>query len=222
MVFGLHFRERQERLYGRGGYAYAEPGIYHDVALLDIASMHPSSIVAEELFGERYTRRFREILDARIAIKHGEFERAGAMLDGKLAKYLSDPEQARELIKMGVKVRETKPYRDEDADEFVPEYFVQATVKYRDRSGRPVKYPPKVYLVGSEGQPVLLDEDTIGTLDHIRVKNVDVVLSAFEWDPVNHASSLYVRTMYVEQDLDDDPFAKKYRGANDLDDEMPF
>jgi len=71
-----------------GGYVYAEPGIYWDVALLDIASMHPSSIVAEELFGPIYTARFKELLDARIAIKHKDFDKARTMLDGKLAPYI--------------------------------------------------------------------------------------------------------------------------------------
>lgn len=82
---------------GEGGYVYAEPGVYYDVALLDIASMHPSSIVAENLFGDKYTARFKEILDARIAIKHGDFDRARSMLDGKLAKYLDDPGAAKQL-----------------------------------------------------------------------------------------------------------------------------
>lgn len=36
---------------GEGGYVYAEPGMYGNIALLDIASMHPSSIIAEDLFG---------------------------------------------------------------------------------------------------------------------------------------------------------------------------
>lgn len=82
---------------GEGGYVYAEPGIYTNVALLDIASMHPSSIVAENLFGDIYTKRFKEILDARIAIKHGEFDRARGMLGGKLAKYLTDEQSAKDL-----------------------------------------------------------------------------------------------------------------------------
>lgn len=73
---------------GEGGYVYAEPGIYYNVALLDIASMHPSSIIAEQLFGETYSRRFQEIRDARIAIKHEEFDRAKTMMDGKLAKFI--------------------------------------------------------------------------------------------------------------------------------------
>ncbi len=82
---------------GEGGYVYAEPGMYGNVALLDIASMHPSSIVAEELFGPVYTQRFKEILDARIAIKHKDFERAKTLLDGKLSKYLSDEGAAKDL-----------------------------------------------------------------------------------------------------------------------------
>ncbi len=75
---------------GEGGYVYAEPGIYTNIALLDIASMHPHSVIAEELFGKEYTARFKEIVDARVAIKHKDFNKACTMLDGKLAKYLQD------------------------------------------------------------------------------------------------------------------------------------
>lgn len=82
---------------GEGGYVYAEPGMYSNIALLDIASMHPSSIVAEELFGPEYTKRFNDILQARIAIKHKEFDKAKKMLNGALAKYLSDEAAAADL-----------------------------------------------------------------------------------------------------------------------------
>ena len=82
---------------GEGGYVYAEPGIYTNVALLDIASMHPSSIVAEQLFGQVYTARFSEILQARIFAKHGELEKARELLNGQLAPYLSDVESAAAL-----------------------------------------------------------------------------------------------------------------------------
>lgn len=73
---------------GEGGYVYAEPGIYHDVALLDIASMHPSSIIAEQLFGPKYTPRFKEIVDARVAVKHKDWATAETMLDGLLVPYI--------------------------------------------------------------------------------------------------------------------------------------
>lgn len=82
---------------GEGGYVYSEPGMYSCVALLDIASMHPSSIVAEELFGPDYTKRFNEILQARIAIKHKDFNKAKTMLGGSLAKYLTDENAAADL-----------------------------------------------------------------------------------------------------------------------------
>ena len=79
-----------------GGYVYAEPGIYENVILLDVASLHPHSIIALNLFGE-YTPRFKDILDARIAIKHKDYAKARKMLDGALAEFLDDEEQAAQL-----------------------------------------------------------------------------------------------------------------------------
>lgn len=81
---------------GKGGYVYAEPGIYKNIALLDVASMHPHSIIAMNCFGE-YTQRFKELLDARMAIKHGDFDTARKMLNGALAPYLNDPSVAKDL-----------------------------------------------------------------------------------------------------------------------------
>lgn len=81
---------------GFGGYVYAEPGMYGNVALLDIASLHPHSIIAMNCFGE-YTKHFKDILDARIYIKHGDFDKARKMLGGKLAPYLDDESTAKDL-----------------------------------------------------------------------------------------------------------------------------
>ena len=72
-----------------GGYVYSEPGMYTDIALLDIASMHPSSIENLNLFGA-YTKNFSDIKQARIYIKHGDFESAGKMFGGALAPYLTE------------------------------------------------------------------------------------------------------------------------------------
>ena len=82
---------------GEGGYVYSEPGMYGNVALLDIASMHPTSVIAEELFGPIYTQRFAEIYKARLAIKHKEFDKARKLLNGALAKYLDDESSADDL-----------------------------------------------------------------------------------------------------------------------------
>lgn len=81
---------------GEGGYVYAEPGMYEDVALLDVASMHPTSIQLLNLFGD-YTPRFTELKDARMAIKRGDYDEARKMLGGKLKPYLSDPSKAEAL-----------------------------------------------------------------------------------------------------------------------------
>ena len=73
-----------QRTVGEGGYVYAEPGMHRNVVVLDVASMHPSSIIAEQLFGAVYTKRFEEIKEARVAIKHKEFDKARSMLNGSL------------------------------------------------------------------------------------------------------------------------------------------
>ena len=81
---------------GKGGYVYAEPGIYWNVALLDVASLHPHSITAMNCFGE-YTKNFKDLMDARIAIKHNNFDTVRNMFDGKLAPYLKDESTAKDL-----------------------------------------------------------------------------------------------------------------------------
>lgn len=79
----------RDTLASEGGYVYSEPGMYSNVAVLDVASMHPTSVIEEKLFGP-YTKTFEDILNARLAIKHKEFDKARTMLGGKLAKYLDD------------------------------------------------------------------------------------------------------------------------------------
>lgn len=81
---------------GEGGYVYAEPGMYTNVALLDIASMHPNSALNLNIFGP-YTERYRAIVDARLAIKHKEYDKALECLlkinpnvEKELRSYLSD------------------------------------------------------------------------------------------------------------------------------------
>lgn len=81
---------------GEGGYVYAEPGMYESVALLDIASMHPTSIVQISAFGE-YTAAFKALMEARLAIKRKDFVAARKMLGGKLAPYLANTEESEAL-----------------------------------------------------------------------------------------------------------------------------
>lgn len=73
---------------GEGGLVLAQQGLFVDVALLDIASMHPHSAIAEVLFGVRHTRAFRDIVEGRVSIKHQAWDEVDNMLDGKLRPYI--------------------------------------------------------------------------------------------------------------------------------------
>lgn len=81
-----------------GGYVYGNPGMYSNAALLDVTSLHPNSAVALKYFG-KHTENFKQLLDARIYIKHKDYESAKKLFDGKLSKYLDDPKMAKKLSK---------------------------------------------------------------------------------------------------------------------------
>lgn len=70
---------------GEGGYVYSEPGYYENVALLDVASMHPTSIEQLNLFGP-YTHRYSELKQARVAIKHKDMDTLSKLFDGRLVE----------------------------------------------------------------------------------------------------------------------------------------
>ena len=87
---------------GEGGYVYSEPGMYSNVALIDVASMHPTSIENLNLFGP-YTKRFSAIKQSRVAIKHHDYASAREHLEVinyrhvDLDRYLSSEELADKL-----------------------------------------------------------------------------------------------------------------------------
>lgn len=81
---------------GEGGYVYAEPGMYSNVAVLDVASMHPTSIEILGLFGP-YTKNFSALKTARIAIKRKDYVSAKKLLGGVLVPYLESESDAKAL-----------------------------------------------------------------------------------------------------------------------------
>lgn len=82
---------------GEGGEVWASPGMYGRSQTEDVGSMHPNSAIDECTFGPEYTRKFKEILDIRIHIKHGEYDVVRDAFGGKLAKYLKDKSTAKAL-----------------------------------------------------------------------------------------------------------------------------
>lgn len=78
---------------GFGGYIKGKPGIYSNVALLDCTGLHPSSIINMNKLGD-YTANYKALKDARVFIKHRDYDSVRHMFGGKLAKYLDDDEEA--------------------------------------------------------------------------------------------------------------------------------
>lgn len=81
---------------GEGGRVWSNPGMYSNVWDGDITSQHPHSAMTEVVFGPEYTKRFKELVYARVAIKHKDFEAAAQMLNGALKPYLNE-DQAPDL-----------------------------------------------------------------------------------------------------------------------------
>lgn len=67
----------------RGGFAQGVPGN----AAPDISSRIRIAI-AEVLFGPRFTKAFRDIVEGRVSIKHEAWDIVNTMLDGKLTPYI--------------------------------------------------------------------------------------------------------------------------------------
>lgn len=81
---------------GRGGWVYANPGMYAKATTFDVASMHPRSIIMERYLGD-YTDRFEDLVNIRLYIKHGDYDAVGKLFDGKLKRYLKDKKEAKDL-----------------------------------------------------------------------------------------------------------------------------
>lgn len=134
---------------------------------------------------------------------------------------IPDPNQAKEIAARGIDVFETSPREDDDPDDFAPTYFVRATLSYRNKYDELLKYLPNVYLVNADGVAVPKDEDTVGTIDNILVNRIHVVLNAAPKKD-RDGYTLYIKTMYVEQDFESDPYInrfKRYHGRRDEDNE---
>ena len=99
---------------GEGGLVRSKPGLYRDVALLDVASMHPTSIGQLNLFGE-YTPRYMALVEAQLLIKNlfkeedfdgdalSRFGRAKELLGGKLRPYIEDIEKLKQIDAVAAK-----------------------------------------------------------------------------------------------------------------------
>lgn len=112
---------------------------------------------------------------------------------------------AQHLIDLGVNVKQTRPNPERTYDEpFQPTWFVPVTINMES------KWPPRVFWITPNGRKISCNIDTIGQLDYIRIKNVNAFCTLVE--KRNHPGefSLYADVLYIEQDLDSDPYANRY------------
>lgn len=82
---------------GEGGFNYHKVGIWNKVKAFDVASMHPSSILAMVMFGEVFTRRFKELIDLRLLCKHGKLEEARSAFGGIFKDLLTSVDMLKQL-----------------------------------------------------------------------------------------------------------------------------
>ncbi|HMR72456.1 MAG TPA: hypothetical protein PKD68_00405 [Candidatus Saccharibacteria bacterium] len=115
-----------------------------------------------------------------------------------------DPEMAEDLLERGWNVKYTKP----KTDEYDPQPYLKVVVKYVGANG-PLRNPPKVVLMTSYSK-VVLDEETIGTLDHAPILNADIIIRPYSWE-INGKTGVtaYLKAAYIT--LEEDDFEAKYR-----------
>ena len=118
---------------------------------------------------------------------------------------IPNPQQVADLQNMGVTVKFTKPNINRTYDgEFIPTPYVPVTINMES------KWPPKIWWVTPTGVRMLCTIDTIGKLDYIRIKNVCCQAKLVENKVKPGEFSLYADIMYIEQDVDYDPYAQRY------------
>lgn len=127
---------------------------------------------------------------------------------------IPDEAMARELAEEGFNVRTTTPKEGEE-EGFMPKNFVSIILNFDSDVAK--SRPPHVYMVSGDNDPRELFEDTVGEIDNTYVLNVNVTLEK-SYSKRYDRWLLYIKTMYVEQDMEDDPFASIYakRGIGNM------
>lgn len=89
---------------GEGGLVIADPGMYSNVKTFDVNSMHPHSAIELNLFGKRYTTRFKDLVDARLAIKHRDVEALKTLFGGAFARFANVAKEELDKLAKALKI----------------------------------------------------------------------------------------------------------------------
>ena len=137
-----------------------------------------------------------QIDEARIIYRNfagapSKFNREG---DRNFAVVIEDQDIAEALTEKGWNVK-IKPPREEGDEPFM---FLPVKVKFNDRG-------PRVYLQNDLGgrNRVMLDEETVGMLDHVDIVNVDLDVRPYDWDVQGKTGrTAYLQSICVTQEVD--------------------
>lgn len=120
-----------------------------------------------------------------------------------------DEEFGRKLIDDGWTLKPLKP-RD-DTEE--PKFHLPVKVAFGN-------FPPKIVMIKGKHK-TNIDEGTVSLLDWADIKNVDLVLTPYNWEYAGRSGvTAYLKTMYVT--IEEDEFEGKYDDFDNNDPDLPF
>lgn len=118
--------------------------------------------------------------------KQGGLRTTGVLIPNDLAE---------EMKAEGWNIKYLKPRDPQDE----PQAFLTVKCKFG-------KIKPTIYICTEHGK-TLLDEDSVESIDYAEIRDVDIVIRPYEYEP--GCISAYIKTMYVN--IVEDVFADKYR-----------
>lgn len=154
------------------------------------------------------TKSYKNItfMDAQILFKNfaGEERKFNPAGNRNFCLVIEDEVQAQQMFEEGWNVRILPPRTDDE----VAKHYIPVAVSYRNNDS----FPVCVYIVDGN-QRTLLNEDTIGRLDHADIASVDLTIRPRYWDDNGQTKiKAYLKTMYVTLNVDE--LDQRYASGN--------
>lgn len=154
------------------------------------------------------TKSYKNItfMDAQILFKNfaGEERKFNPAGNRNFCLVIEDEVQAQQMFEDGWNVRILPPRTDDE----VAKHYIPVAVSYRNNDS----FPVCVYIVDGN-QRTLLNEDTIGRLDHADIATVDLTIRPRYWDDNGQTKiKAYLKTMYVTLNVDE--LDQRYASGN--------